>query len=534
VIASSNPEPQSLLETKEPDRQTLQAIDRMWGYMPFEPSPEQKRVTAEILKDLAQDEPMNRLLQGEVGSGKTAVAASAILAVLTSGRQAALMAPTEILARQHLEFFTNLGDKLGFEVNFLVGSQRLSERKIVLERISQNQPSLTIGTHSLSFPSVRFSDLALAVIDEQHRFGVKQRLALRNKRPGVNLLSLSATPIPASLSTILYGDMNISSMVGTLPGRSPSITKVFEPNDITSARALLAKLVRAGQRAFVVCPRIVKTQEKADVRGDTKGNREDSLDTEKGRFLFQDVGQNDDQYDDYDEDLSDESEESGQASESEGSRSIRRSSGRGAKSNLRTQVLVVAKELKELLPEVDIRVLHGRLTTQEKLSAIADFKSGQTRVLVSTTIVEVGVDIPEANIMMVEGAEFFGLAQLHQLRGRVGRGGGQGYFLLLPASQPNEIALARLKAIETHHNGYELAEMDLKLRGPGEELGLKQSGWPKLDYVKLPTDLALLPKAYELAKKLLDNRDLWGPELTECVKIAKNELTKDQPEDEAA
>ncbi|MDR1309726.1 MAG: DEAD/DEAH box helicase, partial [Deltaproteobacteria bacterium] len=359
IILSAGPGPGPAGTPVDPPPAVAAAVAGLWDSLPFRPSPEQERVTREILSDLLAPRPMNRLLQGEVGSGKTAVAAALAVSCLAQGRQVALMAPTEILARQHHDFLGGLG----LPVHFLTGREPQAARRKILASLASGAPSLAIGTQALASPGTVFADLGLAIIDEQHRFGVKQRLALRGKSPGVNLLSLSATPIPSSLATILYGDMDISSMAGILPGRSRALTTVFGPSQAAEARSRLADLVREGQQAFVVCPRI------------------EAGDADPGR----------------------------------------------------PEAARLFSVIRGLLPDHEAGLLHGRLAADERARAMADFRSGRLRVLVATSMVEVGVDVPAANVMLVEGADFFGLAQLHQLRGRVGRGGGQGHFLLVPS-----------------------------------------------------------------------------------------------------
>jgi ATP-dependent DNA helicase RecG len=417
---------------------------------------------------------MNRLLQGEVGSGKTAVAAAIAAAELAQGGQVAIMAPTEILARQHRAFFSDLGEKLGFTVNWFGGDQTKAERAPALESLALGQPSISVGTQALCSESVVFTNLTLAIIDEQHRFGVRQRLLLRNKCPKVNLLAMTATPIPASLAAILYGDLDISSMRGLPPGRRLANTHVYKPSALSEAYAFMASLVGQGQRAFVVCPRIA---------GSDPDGAADEWDN--------DYAQSDS--------------------------TARPAATKGA--SARPEATKVVEDIRTLLPGLRVGLLHGRMSHEEKLKAMSEFREGRTSVLVSTSMIEVGVDVPEANVMLVAGANFFGLSQLHQLRGRVGRGGGQGHFLLVPTLYPSQIAQTRLEALKTMTDGYELADLDLKLRGPGEELGLRQSGWPKLFFAKFPKDMSNLAAAMELAQDLWLNRHLWGPELAECVRL---------------
>ncbi|MDR2387993.1 MAG: DEAD/DEAH box helicase [Deltaproteobacteria bacterium] len=513
LIASFLPESQEDLSLVTIKAEVISAVERLWASLPFRPSSEQLRVTQEILLDLAVELPMNRLLQGEVGSGKTAVIAAAALSEMAQGRQVALMAPTSILAQQHLAFFERLGQELGFEVNYVSGTQSKAERKAVLHNLASGRPSLTVGTHALSTPYVIFKNLSLAIIDEQHRFGVKQRLALRDKCPKVNLLTVSATPIPASLANILYGDLKISSMVGILPGRQPALTKVFPARELDQARAALVKLVRAGHQAFVVCSRIKSSQ----------------LGKNKGRNDYgSDHGQSSEQKYQYNQWHNYWTEGENELATKKFKLDYIDKPSLLDESALRPEVETVTKELRELMPEVEIGQLHGQLNQEQRLLAMEAFRNGQSRVLVATSMVEVGVDIPGANVMMVEGADYFGLAQLHQLRGRVGRGGKASFFILVAGEKQSILTRERLKAIETNNDGYRLAELDLKLRGPGEELGLRQSGWPKLDFVKLPRDLGLLDKAIKLAKDLWDKRALWPWELEVCLNTAREEMIQTQ------
>jgi RecG-like helicase len=278
-------------------------------------------------------------------------------------------------------------------------------------------------------------------------------------------------------------------MIGILPGRSAADTKVFRPGDISKARSIMAQLVKEGQQAFVVCPRIKSNNDNPSNHSPANGN----LSNQNSGQLKLDHS--------------------------------------GGKHSVRPEVVTVAQQIQTILPGIGVGLLHGRLNPKERDEVMDDFRSGKLRVLVATTMVEVGVDVPTANVMLVEGAEYFGLAQLHQLRGRVGRGGGQGHFLLVPGRTLSETTAARLNAIVSHNDGYALAEMDLKLRGPGEELGLRQSGWPILDFAKLPQDLHLLSRSFELAQDLWNNRDKWGPDLQQTLCLARDELAMELPDD---
>ncbi|UQZ89678.1 DNA helicase RecG [Deltaproteobacteria bacterium Smac51] len=415
-----------------------EAADKFWRTLPFEASPEQRRVTLELMDDLRAERPMSRLLQGEVGGGKTAVAGAVLFFALGCGGQAALMAPTEVLARQHYDFLKKSGDALGFETALLTGSLGEKEKKSIRAGLSDGTIDLVVGSQALLSPATVFKNLSLAVIDEQHRFGVRQRLTLRRKNGRVDLLAMSATPIPRSLALMLYGDLDSSSLHGLLPGRTPAETEIFEAGDFPSAYARFLELVRQGGQGFLVTPRI----------GD---ELKEPADNEEPLRSLDDIYQD-----------------------------IKRLAG----------------------PDLPVGCLHGRMDAAEREAAMEEFRSGRRRILVATSIIEVGVDVPAARVIMIEGAERFGLAQLHQLRGRVGRGGTDGHCLLLP-TRSTAASTARLQALVSESDGQALAELDLELRGPGEQLGLKQSGWPIMNYAALPRDLPALAKAHHLAE------DVW-------------------------
>ncbi|MDR0882594.1 MAG: ATP-dependent DNA helicase RecG [Candidatus Adiutrix sp.] len=416
----------------------LAAAESFWRALPFPASPEQLRVAAEVTADLMARQPMSRLLQGEVGSGKTAVAGAALFLALGRGGQAALMAPTEVLARQHYDFFSRLATPLGYQTALLTGSLSEKEKRAVRAGLANGQTQLAIGSQALISRATVFQNLTLAVIDEQHRFGVRQRLALRRKNAAVDLLALSATPIPRSLSLMLYGDLDTSRLEGRLPGRRPVATSLFEPGQRQEAYGRFLELIRAGGQGFLVTPRIEEAS-----------------------------GSDPDQADDLWPSLAD-----------------------------------LQQQLAELAgPSLTIAALHGQLDQTARAEVMDSFRQGLTRVLVATSIIEVGVDVPAAQVMLIEGAERFGLAQLHQFRGRVGRSGQDGHCLLLPARLTPAAAL-RLRTLAREHDGQTLAELDLEMRGPGEQLGLRQSGWPALTYARLPQDLPLLPRAQALAEQL--------------------------------
>jgi len=376
--------------------------------LPFQLTNAQRLAAWQILKDLAQPYPMNRLLEGDVGSGKTVVAAMAMHHAAHARFQAALLAPTELLARQHAEVVESLLRPFGISVGLLLGSTSATARRPMLLALADGTLQVLVGTHALIEQEVRFSELALVVVDEQHRFGVGQRLALRQKtdrRP--HFLSMTATPIPRTLGLTLFGDLDISVLKEMPPGRRPVITQLVPPGGRDQAYQFIRKQVTAGRQVFVICP-LIQESDKLGVRSAT-------AEAEK----------------------------------------------------LRASVF----------PELAGRIalLHGRLKAAEKEATMASFQQGEIAILVSTSVVEVGIDIPNATVMMIEGAERFGLAQLHQFRGRVGRGAHESYCLLFTdADDPS--AFERLNALVAHQSGFDLAEIDLRLRGMGDLHGYRQHG----------------------------------------------------------
>ncbi len=409
-----------------------EAAENFWRSLPFEASPEQKRVCLELMDDLRSERPMSRLLQGEVGGGKTAVAGAVVFHALGRGGQAALMAPTEILARQHYEFLKKAAQALGFECALLTGALSEKEKKEIRARLADGRIHLVVGSQALLSPATLFKNLTLAVIDEQQRFGVRQRLSLRRKNARVDILAMSATPIPRSLALLLYGDLDVSRLSGLLPGRSPAETELLEAGDFLGAYRRFLELIGESGQGFLASPRI---------EGDEAGEG-----GEKSRSLAD-----------------------------------------------------ICRDMRNLAgPDVSIACLHGKMAPDERAKIMEDFRLGGRKILVATSIIEVGVDVPAASVILIEGAERFGLAQLHQLRGRVGRGGQKSYCLLLPSKFSPAVS-ARLRPLAELSDGHRLAELDLELRGPGEELGLKQSGWPAMTLASLPRDLPLLALARSLA-----------------------------------
>jgi ATP-dependent DNA helicase RecG len=413
--------------------------------LPFALTGAQQRVGEEITRDLARDIPMHRLLQGDVGSGKTVVAALAAARCIDAGFQCALMAPTEILAAQHFGKLVGWVDPLlaerGLRVAWLTGSQKKKERDAMSAAVENGEAALVIGTHAVISEKVRFDKLALAIIDEQHRFGVAQRLALRGKAVGElepHLLMMSATPIPRTLAMSYYADLDVSTLDELPPGRTPIVTKLVADHRrdevIDRIRAQLAQ----GRQVYWVCP-LIEESEAVDLRNATETRDE----------------------------------------------------------------LAAA-----LGAQVSVGLLHSRMPTAEKQAVMESFTANRLQVLVSTTVIEVGVDVPNASLMVIEHAERFGLSQLHQLRGRVGRGAAASACVLLYApnegGRVGEAARARLKAMAETSDGFEIARRDLEIRGPGEFLGARQSGAPLLRFADLSTDALLLDWARALAPRMLD------------------------------
>ncbi|WP_038202007.1 ATP-dependent DNA helicase RecG [Xenophilus azovorans] len=418
---------------------------QLLGVLPFTPTGAQRRADGEVAGDLARAQPMHRLLQGDVGSGKTLVAALAAARCIDAGFQCALMAPTEILASQHFGKLVGWLDPLlaerGLRVAWLTGSQKKRERDAMAAAVESGEAALVVGTHAVISEKVRFARLALAIVDEQHRFGVAQRLALRGKAEGAlepHLLMMSATPIPRTLAMSYYADLDVSTLDELPPGRTPVITRLVAEHRRDEVIERIQGQLAQGRQVYWVCP-LIEESEAVDLRNAT----------------------------------------------------------------------ATRDELAEALGErVQVGLLHSRMPTAEKQAVMAEFTAGTLHVLVSTTVIEVGVDVPNASLMVIEHAERFGLSQLHQLRGRVGRGAAASACVLLYATgdsgRVGEAARARLKAMVETADGFEIARRDLEIRGPGEFLGARQSGAPLLRFADLATDGRLLDWARELAPRLLD------------------------------
>jgi len=414
---------------------------RIEAALPYRLTASQAKALGEIRGDLAEPKRMLRLLQGDVGSGKTIVALLAMADVVEAGRQAALMAPTEILARQHYERMKPLAEAAGLRIAILTGRDRAAERRASVAALASGETDIAVGTHALFQESVTFRDLGLAVVDEQHRFGVRQRLALSSKGEAADLLVMTATPIPRTLVLTYFGDMDVSALTEKPPGRTPIDTRAMPLERLEDVVAGVGRAIASGARAYWVCP-LVEESEDLDVAAAQE--RAEML-----RNFFGDA----------------------------------------------------------------VGLIHGRMKGPEKDAAMERFQRGETKVLVATTVVEVGVDVPEATIMVIEHCERFGLAQLHQLRGRVGRGSGRSTCLLLYRAPLGETARARLEILRESDDGFRIAEEDLRLRGEGEVLGAKQAGAPGFRLARLDLHGQLLVLARKEAQAALGrNSRLEGPE----------------------
>jgi ATP-dependent DNA helicase RecG len=404
--------------------------------LPFHPTAAQKRVLKEIVEDLTAPHPMNRLLQGDVGSGKTIVAFEAVVVAVENGYQAAIMAPTEILAEQHYLNAMRVLAPLGYSIGVLRRGIRKAEKKKLFEALAEGSIQLIIGTHVLLEESTAFRKLGLVVIDEQHRFGVVQRLRLMSKGDQPNTLVMTATPIPRTLAMTLYGDLDLSVIDEMPPGRSPIKTIHETERNADLIHSRLAEEMGKGRQCYVVYP-VIEESEKVDLKSATEG-------FEKLSRVF---------------------------------------SGRR------------------------VALLHGRLKSDEKEAIMRDFAAGRLDVLVATTVIEVGVDVANATVMMIEHAERFGLAQLHQLRGRVGRGSAASLCVLMTPDKIGETARERIDAMVSTTNGFRLAEVDLRLRGPGEMAGTRQSGLPEFRVANLMEDSLMLALAQSEAKKFVGSEE---------------------------
>ena len=402
--------------------------------LPFSLTAAQRRAVDDIARDLSLERPMNRLCQGDVGSGKTMVAAAAIYMAAKNGLQCALMAPTEILAEQHYRSLAPLLTPLGISCALLTASTRAKERRALNEALRSGELSLVIGTHALLSPDVQYQNLGLVVTDEQHRFGVDQRAALSAKGENPHLLVMSATPIPRTLALMIYGDLDVSVLDELPPGRQKIDTFAVPSSYHARIYAFLRKLVQEGRQAYIVCPMVAENDELPDER---------------------------------------------------------------------KAVTAYAEHLQtEIFPDLRVAPIHGKMKPKEKDAVMRSFAAHEIDVLVSTTVIEVGVDVPNAALMLIENAECFGLSQLHQLRGRVGRGQHKSYCVLVSDNKGEENK-ARLKIMSSTNDGFAIAEEDLRLRGPGDFFGSRQHGLPALRVADLSCDLSLLHETRSAAEQLL-------------------------------
>lgn len=407
-------------------------LDRFIGALPFRLTEAQKRVFETIKADMEDTRPMNRLLQGDVGSGKTIVAAMTLLCAIQSGYQGALMVPTEILAEQHAYNFSELLNPIGLNVVLLKGDMTKSEREAVLEDIADGSAHIIVGTHALIQKGVNFHQLGLVIIDEQHRFGVMQRAILRDKGMTPDVLVMTATPIPRTLAMTVYGDLNVSVIDEMPPGRQTVATKWVKEEERIELYRGIEKSVQLGRQAYIVYPLVEESEKLEEIKAATEMTE-------------------------------------------------------------RLQC--------EVFPHLRLGLLHGRMRSLEKQEVMAQFKSKQIDILVSTTVIEVGIDVPNATIMVIENAERFGLAQLHQLRGRVGREEHKSFCYLVAATKSQD-SIERMQVMTRTNDGFEIAEADLKLRGPGEFFGTRQSGLPSLRLANLIQDAPLLEAAKTEANRL--------------------------------
>jgi ATP-dependent DNA helicase RecG len=408
--------------------------EQVKAMLPFKPTGAQKRVIKEIAGDMQAPRPMNRLLQGDVGSGKTIVAAEAAVIAIENGYQVAVLAPTEILAAQHGFYFRQILSKLGYVVALLTGSFTSREKGQLKKLVSEGLAHVAIGTHALLEKDVEFKKLGLAIIDEQHRFGVLQRLGLVQKGVHPDVLVMTATPIPRTLAMTLYGDLDVSVIDELPPGRKPIITKHATADRVEQVYSFLKRQIDEGRQAYVVYPVIEESETQA---------------MKAAQQMYQHLS-------------------------------------------------------REVFPQISVGLMHGRLGANEKEATMQRFKEGQIKILVSTTVIEVGVDVPNATVMLIEQAERFGLAQLHQLRGRVGRGAAQSYCILV-TEKMNDAARHRIRTLVESTDGFYISEMDLKLRGPGEFFGTKQSGLPSLRVANILRDTEILEIARREAVSFIEH-----------------------------
>ena len=405
--------------------------------LPFKLTNGQKIALKEILDDMASPMPMNRLLQGDVGSGKTVVSLSAAIVAIDNGKKAIFLVPTEILAYQHYTVIKNLLSDMDIPVYLLVGGMKERERKEILEKIKEEKPGIIIGTHTLLEQDVQPENIGIIIIDEQHRFGVLQREKIRDKEKGADVLVMTATPIPRTLSLSFYGDLDISLIKELPPGRKEIITKWVYREKSNEVYKFIKKKIQDGEQAYIVYP-LIEESEKIDLKAAK----------EMYKHLKQDI-----------------------------------------------------------FKDIEIGLLYGKMNGREKDDVMEKFRKGEIKVLVSTTVIEVGIDVPNATIMLIEDGDRFGLSQLHQLRGRIGRGDRKSYCIIITDRDISEDAQKRLNAFVSTRDGFKLAEEDLKIRGPGELLGTQQHGMPDFKFFDFIKDIRVLEKAKRAANYIVNYPD---------------------------
>ena len=421
-------------------------MEEFLARLPFPLTGAQRRVMEEISRDMASGRPMNRLVQGDVGSGKTVVAAYAAWLAAGAGYQSALMAPTEVLAEQHFRSLSALLEPAGVRVGLLTGSITPAGKKKVRQALAAGEIDLIIGTHALLSQGVEFAKLGLMVADEQHRFGVAQRAALAAKGDSPHVLVMSATPIPRTLALIIYGDLDVSVIDELPPGRTPVETYVVREDKRARMYNFVRRLVGEGRQVYIICPAVEENAEGTMQNAEWEGD--------------------------------------------------------GPALDLKAVTTYAKKLQTEVFPDLRVDFLHGKMKPREKEAVMAAFAAGETQVLVSTTVIEVGVDVPNAALIIIENAERFGLSQLHQLRGRVGRGKHQSYCVLITNTRSVE-AMQRLRTLASTADGFKISEEDLKLRGPGDFFGSRQHGLPQMKLADLAGDMRLLSEAQKSARRLL-------------------------------
>lgn len=409
--------------------------DEFFKLLPFEPTNAQKRAISDCIKDMKNGFAMNRLIQGDVGSGKTAVASGIIYTAVKNGFQCALMAPTEILAVQHYETLTSLLKNTGFNIALLTGSTKMKQKKEIKEFLMNGQIDLLVGTHAIIQNDVEFKNLGLVITDEQHRFGVEQRANLAMKGESVHTLVMSATPIPRTLALTIYGDLDISVLDELPPGRQKIRTDVVNSTYHQRIYRFIKKAIERGEQAYIVCPLVENGEEKSDLKS--------------AKQYFESLSENE-------------------------------------------------------FKDCSLGLLYGKMKAKDKESVMKDFSDGKIDILVSTTVIEVGVDVPNATVMLIENADRFGLSALHQLRGRIGRGKSQSFCILVSDSK-TENSKERLTAMKRTSDGFEIAKLDLKMRGPGDFFGKRQNGLPDLKIADMLTDFDMIELTKKAAQEILDD-----------------------------